>query len=305
MAANVVTNFVPNVWSARFLSRLRERLTWDSVVNRNYQGDIAQAGDTVKVPVPASSVTVRDYVRDTDIADPELADGSTVDLNIDKMKYANIAVDDVDAAQSRPRVMDDLMAESAYQMALTVDNDIQAEVNEAWHIDRRVAALTDALSPAATFVPKLLQAFAKATRVFEEANIRGAGWAIVPPGIVEALSVYFASASGTVFSPATAEQSLRNGFSGMLFGWRLYQTNLVPRGDTRAAGTATKAGQASDQRIWLGRGNETTTFASQIVENIAYRPEKRFSSAVKMLHVYGVKTTLPARLRFIDVKKPA
>ena len=60
------------------------------------------------------------------------------------------------------------------------------------------------------------------------------------------------------------------------------------------------AGVSGSKRIWCGRGNEAVTFASQIVENEAYRPERRFGDAVKGLNVYGVKAVLPARLRFID-----
>ena len=307
MAANVQSNFVPNVWAARFVSRLMEALTWGTLVNRNYEGAIQAAGDTVKVPVPATSITVRDYSIDTDIADAELADGSTVDMSVDKQKYYHFYVDDIDRAQSQPNIMDDAMRWAAYQMALQVDNDIRSEVNEAWNIGRRVAAITDALSPASTWVPKFIEALAKATRVFDEANIRGPQWAVVPPSVVEALTVYYATtqASGSIFVPATAEQALRNGFSGSLLGWQLYVTNQVPQGDTRASGTATKAGQAADQRVYLGRGNEAITFANQISESEAYRPEKRFGDAVKGLMVYGVKTVLPARLRFLDIKKAA
>lgn len=301
MAASIQSNFVPNVWSARFTSRLMENLVWGDIVNRNYQGAISSAGDTVKVPTPATSITVRDYSIDTDIADAELASGSTVDMNIDKQKYFHFYVDDIDRAQSMPNIMDDAMQWAAYQMALTIDADIRAEVGEAFDATRRTEAVNKATSPASGFVAEFIAALAKTTRVFEEANIRGPLWAVVHPSVIEALTVYYATsqAAGGIFVPATAEQALRNGFSGSLLGYRLYVANTVPLGNA-AAGTPTKAGVAGSKRIWCGRGNDTVTFASQIVENEAYRPEKRFGDAVKGLNVYGVKTVLPARLRFID-----
>ena len=110
--------------------------------------------------------------------------------------------------------------------------------------------------------------------------------------------------AGSIFVPATAEQSLRNGFSGTLLGYQLHVTNQVPQGNPADA-AATEAGVATGNRVWCGRGNEVVTFANQITENEAYRPEKRFGDAVKGLMVYGVKTVLPARLRYIDVLKGA
>ena len=148
MAANVQANFVPNIWAARFLSRLMEALVWGRLVNRNYEGDIAAAGDTVKVPVPATSITVHDYAIDTDIADADLGNGSTVDLNIDQMKYTNFYLDDVDRAQSTPDVMDEAMRWAAYQMALQIDTSIRTEVNNtAFNADRRTEALNTDLLP--------------------------------------------------------------------------------------------------------------------------------------------------------------
>lgn len=44
MAATVQSNFVPEIWSARFTSRLDDELVWGSVANRSYEGDIAAAG---------------------------------------------------------------------------------------------------------------------------------------------------------------------------------------------------------------------------------------------------------------------
>ena len=37
--------------------------------------------------------------------------------------------------------------------------------------------------------------------------------------------------------------------------------------------------------------NRAASFAEQILKTEAYRPEKRFSDAVKGLHVYGAKVT--------------
>ena len=58
-------------------------------------------------------------------------------------------------------------------------------------------------------------------------------------------------------------------------------------------------------RLFAGQGNESVSHAMQIVENEAYRPEKRFADAVKGLCVYGTKNVLPGRLYTIEAQKTA
>ena len=83
----------------------------------------------------------------------------------------------------------------------------------------------------------------------------------------------------------------------MLFGFALQVANTVPDG----AAIASKA----TYRLFAGQGNEAVTHADQIVQTEAYRPEKRFADAVKMLYVYGTKRILPTRLYTIEVQKAA
>lgn len=305
MAANVQSNFVPNVWAARFIERLMEALVWGRTVNMNYEGAIAAAGDKVKVPVPTSAITVKDYAQDTDIDDYQLADGNTVDLDIDKQRYVHFGVDDIDRAQSRPDVMDEMVRWAAYQMGLDVDQAIREEVSDtAFDAGRRTEAVN--LQPtAAGFVKAFVNALTKTKRIFTEANIRdGALWAIVGPDVIQGIEDYYgvSEAAGRVFTPATSEQALRNGFSGRLVGFDLYVTNQIGQGNP-AGQAATKAGVAAGRRVWCGRGNTATTFATQLTRMEAYRPEKRFADAIKSLAVYGVKCVTPDRLRFIDYLK--
>ena len=299
---NMTTDaFIPEIWSARFTSRLRERLVWGSRVNRSYEGDIAMAGDKVKVPTPSTTVTVRDYVVGTNIAAAETTSGSTTDLDIDKQKYFHFKVDDVDRAQERPNIMDDAMGEAAYQMAKQVDADVRDEFNTAYASTRRVAAqsqhpdVTDA-----TFGTNFLRNVATLKETMTNAFIPDEDrWLIVPPGIMKGLDIYFGinAPNASVWLPATQEQTLRNGFQGMLFGFSLQVANTVPDG--------TQIASKDTYRLFAGQGNEAVTLADQIVENEAYRPELAFADAVKGLMVYGVKAILPARLWTIEVQKKA
>lgn len=300
MAATVQSNFVPTIWSARFTSRLDDMLVWGSRANRNYEGDIAMGGDTVKIPTPTTTVSVSDYTIDTDIAAPTLTSGTTQDLSIDQQKYFHFYVDDIDRAQARPNIMDDAMGRAARAMAEEVDGHLQSRFQtDGYAAGRRIAQVGgDPMAANDTWGKAMIRAFIKAKITMTNAKLPlNDRWAVVPAEILAGLENYFLieNPSG-VWLPATQEQTMRNGFAGTLLGFSLLVT-LNGR-TTAGAAIATKA----TERITLGQGKEAVTYADQIIQNEAYRPQLRFGEAVKGLMVYGSKTVLPARLFTIEAQ---
>lgn len=293
MAATVQSNFVPEIWSARFTSRLDDELVWGSVANRNYEGDIAGAGDTVHIPTPTTTITVRDYTIDTNIAAAELASGTDQELNIDQQKYFHFYVDDIDRAQARPNIMDDAMGRAARMMAENVDAYISGRVNANYLAARQAATIAHAPDNA-SWGDDIIKALAKMKRMMTTAKLPlGDRWIIVDEDFMEGLDVHFGTGTaGTsgIYTPATNEQTLRNGFQGMLMGFRLLVANSARVPD----------GASGKKRAYAGAGMEAVTIATQIVENEAYRPELRFGDAVKGLMVYGSKVVLGARLFNIE-----
>ncbi|MBQ7305475.1 MAG: P22 coat protein - protein 5 domain protein, partial [Clostridia bacterium] len=83
-----ITSFIPSVWSARLTENLHKSLVFGSLCNRNYEGDIAQFGDTVHINNLAD-ITVKPYTPNTDIAEPEQLTGSDTTLTIDHGAYYN------------------------------------------------------------------------------------------------------------------------------------------------------------------------------------------------------------------------
>ena len=65
-----VTNFIPEIWSARLLHNLDKAHVAVNLVNRNYEGEIRDKGDTVTINT-IGPVTINDYVKNQDISDPE------------------------------------------------------------------------------------------------------------------------------------------------------------------------------------------------------------------------------------------
>ena len=110
-----VTNFIPTIWSARLLRHLDKKHVYANLLNRDYEGEIKNFGDTVKIN-QIGDVTIKNYQKSTDIEAPEELSGEQLMLTIDQAKYFNFGIDDVDAAQVNPKLMDKAMMRAAYGM---------------------------------------------------------------------------------------------------------------------------------------------------------------------------------------------
>ena len=55
-----LTTFIPELWAARLLANLEEAHVATAFVNRDYEGEIKQQGDTVRVN-SLGPVTVKNY----------------------------------------------------------------------------------------------------------------------------------------------------------------------------------------------------------------------------------------------------
>ena len=94
-----ITNFQPEIWASELLSVLRKSLVYggSNAVNRNYEGEIANAGDTVHI-TSITDPTIGTYTKDTDITVQVLTDADRT-LVVDQQKYFAFEVDDIDLRQ--------------------------------------------------------------------------------------------------------------------------------------------------------------------------------------------------------------
>ena len=115
-----VNSFIPTLWSARLLVNLQKAQVFAGLVNRDYEGEIANAGDTVKIN-GIGAVTVGAYAKNsTSLSWQTLADASQA-LLIDQSKYFAFKVDDVDKVQTNVNLIDAAMQEAAYALSDNID----------------------------------------------------------------------------------------------------------------------------------------------------------------------------------------
>jgi N4-gp56 family major capsid protein len=293
-----VEGFIGTIWSARLLANMQKSLIFGqpNVINRDYEGDIAGKGSTVKI-TSIGDITIGDYTKDSDIADPEALSDAQTSLNITQAKYFNFAVDDVSKAQMTPSLMNGAMQQSAYNLANVADQFIGttmvAGVSAANIIGTTAAAKVPTLvEDDGTHAYDYLLQMGTALSV---ANVPKEGrWVIVPPWFTERL------AQDKRFSNASASGStdaLLNGLVKRAAGFDVLESNNVPT----AAGTGGDAGKTNS--YVLAGIPPATTFADSTNKVEAYRPEKRFADAVKGLHVYGAKVVKTDAMALLICRK--
>lgn len=97
-----VQDQIQEFWSALFMKELREQLMLGSLVNRDYQGEIRQMGDTVKVSqINAPTGQLLSVGVDADAFGTEAIQTLQVDIVADKRAVAAYEVEDLVMLQSQ------------------------------------------------------------------------------------------------------------------------------------------------------------------------------------------------------------
>ena len=297
-----ISAFIPSVWSARVLDRLRASLVHEGLFNRDYEGDVAAAGNTVKVPTFEPVVTVGDEqtaggaYQDLTVQDIDV--GTTADLQINQRKVFNVRVHDVDRAQSQVDVMTGIMDDAAFQIGNTVDTYCQTLLNGTIPAARVVTDTAAVADTGKVAGGKYVESVINLAETMDNANIPAEGrWLTVPPVFVRRLQRYMLDKGGSVsvYTPASDEEALRNGFAGRLSGFDLRVT-------TKAQKNGTAGADAEVFRCFASAGTRAGSFVSQITQMEAMRDTDRFADKVRGLYVYGGLITLPAWLFRMDFR---
>lgn len=272
-----VDTFIPEVWAARLLENLRKAqvFTQSGIVNRDYEGDISAAGDTVRIQA-IGAITIGTYTKNADIAVPETLTDAETTLLIDQGKYFNFAVDDVDRRQISVNLIDGAMREAAYGLRDVADKFVAGLYASAGSsVGTSGAPKTDLATATNAYVHLV-----SLGQALDEKDVTTDGrWVTVPPWFHSKLLLddRFVK-SGT----DSAAGVLANGEVGQAAGFRILKSNNV-------------SNDATTYRIMAGT-SQAISFAEQINKVEAFRPERRFADAVKGLHLYGAKVIRPAAL---------
>ena len=280
-----IENFIPQIWSGRILENLNKQHVFAARLNRDYEGEIKNFGDSVRIN-SLGTITIADYTKNGTINNPETLQGSDMVLEITQAKYFNFEIDDIDRWQQKPKLMDAATREAAYQMADGVDTYLADSLaadstNNVTGGGGAVLTIGTGAGETNAYV-----SLVDAGVALSEQNVPTRGrWAVVPPWFEGMLLKDDRFVSyGTVAN----RDDLKNGHIGRAAGFDIYVSNNV----------SSLGGLGANYYIQTGV-NEAATYAEQIDDTEAYRPEGSFSDALKGLHLFGAKVTRPYALCYI------
>lgn len=278
-----IVNFIPQIWSPAILQNLRSKLVYAgaALINRDYEGDIAQVGDTVHI-TSFTDPAVRSYTKNSDISWDLLTDATRA-LVIDQGDYFAFTVDDIDKRQAQPGFVEKASIGAAYNLAFNVDDFVS---------DLMVAATDGTAQDLGAYVADVSDntaygLFVQMRTKLNRNKVPQMGrWVVVSPELYAALlqDPRFINAQAS----ADAGQALHEGYVGRIAGFDVYESNTVPE---PTAGT---------YHILAGHPI-ACTYADQITETEAIRLQNQFGDGVRGLHVYGGKVVYPTALVLASV----
>ena len=263
-----ITNFIPTIWSETLYSELNKNFVAVNHCNRDFEGEIKSKGSVVNI-CGIGDINIKDYTANTDMTNPQELEDSVTKLEINRAKFFNFQIDDINKAQASPKLMEAAMQKAAEAIANEADKYVFSLYNDAG------TKLNYSLSNSDTLFSTILAA----REALYENNVGDNAEIFfeVSPKVASLIL------RDKTFGSAFNTNALETGYLGSVFGCKIFVCNNISVTNNKL-------------HHCIIRTKRAISFADQLSEVEAYRPEKRFADAVKGLHLYGAKVVYPKEM---------
>ncbi len=266
--------FIPQVWSQKLNQMLEKNCVMMQCVNRNWEGEIKNQGDTVKIITPAD-VTVSTLTSDN--IEYSTLTPTSQDLVIDQKKFFAFKIDDVSQVQANSDIM-----EAHLTNAKKAIEEVQDSFLLSLHTDVTEAnTVGSEESPVILDKNTIYEQFVKLSLALKNSDAVYSGvkpWVVINPNI----EAYLLQSPEFISAYKVGDQTLREGSIGRIAGMDvLVSSNLT---------------DVDDKYYVLAGTNDAITFASQLAKIESLRDKDSFSDLVRGLYLYGAKTVQPKAL---------
>ena len=272
-----ITNFIPTVWSENLYQELDKKYIAVANCNREYEGEIRERGNTVRI-CGINDVTVSEYTKNANMSAPAALSDTVRDLVIDQAKYFNFQIDDIDRAQSSPKLMEAAMKNAANALANDADSYVFSLHSQAGKTLTSEAVTTE----------NIIDILIDARTALFEGNVSDPGDIVIEvspeiAGLILKAKVHLSTDN---------TDSLEAGCIGSIGGCKIFVSSNIVKVE----------GESGYTHKCFARTKRAIAFAEQLSEIDAYRPELRFADAVKGLHLYGAKVVYPKEMVLMNLK---
>lgn len=297
-----INHFKPEVWSKVLLGSLPMKLVFGGpmVINRDYEGDIQEAGDTVHITSIADP-TVSDYELQSSITYQDVDDAGQ-SFAIEQAKYWAIRIDDIDKAQQAGNLAPWLQGRASYKIAASADQYIASKytgVSASNILGSAAAPLTPQTFGSISSHPAdfWIQVITPLQVVLDDNDVPddGGRYIVIPPWGRGLLSQTAGFTMGTAADGSTGAV-MQKGFFGSLLNFNFMVSRNTVQTVAGGAGTGVWAIQAGHK--------SAITYADQILKTEALRSELSFKDLLRGLHVFDCKVVRPEALAVAYVQRP-
>lgn len=273
--------FIPEIWSQKLNNMLTKNCVMLQCVNRNYEGEIKNQGDTVKIITPAAVDIAT--VTDEAISYSEL-NPTEKDLVIDQKKFFAFKIGDIAQAQANQDIM-----EAHLQNAKKAIEEVQDTYLLGQHAFADSSNIVGGSTAVTLNKSTIYSNFVELALKLKNSNAltnNQKPWVVINPTIES----YLLQSPEFISAYNVADETLREGAIGRIAGMDvLVSTNLTATGD---------------HYYVLAGTNEAVTFASQLSKIESLRDKDSFSDLVRGLYLYGALTVQPKALAKMVVNVP-
>lgn len=274
-------NFVPTIWNETINHELERAHVFVADTNRQYEGDVQKAGDTVRILGIGKPNVTTTTTKDGSItlSDPEVVGDSSTSLLIDHVAYFNYMVDDIDKRQAVGGIMDALSKETSEALAQEEDMAI-SELSAAPE-----AVLKDASPTQITTANVLSYIDAGLEKLYEnDVTPQTKITMTVPPWF------YMILKQAYMHLDTDNSQMLENGRVGKYGNVIVRMSNNVYK-------------DQSNRSLIQLKTDRAIAYAKPMTHTEPYRPEKKFSDAVKGFILFGTKIVRPKEMIILNCYK--
>lgn len=279
--ANAYAAFIPEIWSQKLNYLLSKQCVMLQCVNRNWEGEIKNQGDKVKIITPAD-VTIS--TLSSTITYSEL-EPTSQELVIDQKKFFAFKINDIAKVQANADIM-----EAHLKNAKKAIEEVQDSYILSLHTNVETANTVGSDTSAITLDKTTIYSkFVELAKCLKNSNAVTSGvrpWVVINPTIES----YLLQSSEFIGAHNVADETLRDGAIGRIAGMDvLVSTNLT---------------DVSGKYYVLAGTNDAITFASQLAKIESLRDKDSFSDLVRGLYLYGAKVVQPKALAKMVITAP-
>lgn len=278
------TNFIPRVWAAGIERELERMHIFAKDCNREYEGDVKQQGDSVRILGVGKPTITRTNNRKITLSDAEEVETTAVTIPIKQIAYFNYGIDDIDKRQKVGNVMEALQKETTEGLANEMDTFI-ADLAKA----QEAVLHTAAASPTQITKGNILETIDSVLEKLYGNDVKPNSkiTMTVPPWFYMLLKQAYTALD------TDNSKMLENGKVGR-YG------NVIVRMSNNVAKATVSTDTVSLVQIKTDRA---IAFVNPFTHTEPYRPEKGFTDAVKGFTLFDGKIVRPKEMVVLNCYK--